>query len=107
MLVLAFSAEADAQTGRSQRLENRQSNQEKRIDQEPRSGAAALKEEVPPAEHGPATKMDRMEKQADKKTRREGNRMGKKMERERSEVLSAPGALGNDSVPIEPAESGN
>ncbi len=105
ILVLAVSAAADAQTGSAERLENRQSNQQKRADQEVNSEAAALKEEARPAEHGPGMKMDGMEKAHT--TRREGNRMGRKIERERSQVFSAPGALGNDSVPTDPAENRN
>ncbi|MBI3802594.1 MAG: hypothetical protein HY282_02395 [Nitrospirae bacterium] len=93
--VLAFSA-AFAGTAQSQRLNNRESNQERRMGGV-QSGTETLKDEAPLDGQGPAPGVEGKEKQAPK-SNREGNRMGQKMERERS---AAPGALDNNSVPTD------
>lgn len=83
VLILVFSA-AVAETAHSQRLENREANREGWIDQEMKSAGATLTEEQRLEDKGSGTKTDEVEKQGHQKTNKEGNRMGEKMERQRS-----------------------
>lgn len=64
-------------------------------------------EEQRRAEQRAAAKTDGMKKQGRKKTNKTGSRMGERMDRQGSVDLSAPGALNNNSVPIDPNESGD
>lgn len=106
VLMLVFSAAA-VETAQSQRLENREANREGWIDQEMKSAGATLTEEQRLKDKGSGTTTDEVEKQGRQKTNKAGNRMGEKMERQRSEGLAAPGALNNDSVPSDPNERGD
>ncbi len=102
LLILAFSASAGI--GQAQRLENRESNQQKPIEQERKSGTPSPSEdEARTEEHGAAVKSDGKVTPSERKSNKESNRMGKKIERERQSPQTAPPALHNNgSLPADP-----